>query len=65
MGTTSYQRAEEDSIYQVMISFEFVFILHFMKETMQIIDHLCQKMQSKSQDILNFMYLISSIKAYI
>jgi hypothetical protein len=29
--TTSSQRAEADSVYQVMTSFEFVFILHLMK----------------------------------
>jgi hypothetical protein len=34
VGTASSQRAEADSVYQVMTSFEFVFILHFMKETM-------------------------------
>jgi hypothetical protein len=45
LGTTSSQRAEADSVYQVMISFEFVFILHLMKETMQITDHLCQELQ--------------------
>jgi ribosomal protein L22 len=41
VGTTSSQRAEADSVYQVMTSFEFVFILHLMKETIQITDHLC------------------------
>ncbi|XP_062158828.1 uncharacterized protein LOC133866325 [Alnus glutinosa] len=65
VGTTSSQRAEADSVYQVMTSFEFVFILHLMKETMQITDHLCQELQSKSQDILSAMNLVSSTKAYI
>jgi len=65
VGTTSSQRAEADSVYQVMTSFEFVFILHLMKETMQITDHLCQELQSKSQDILSVMHLVSSTKACI
>jgi hypothetical protein len=65
VGTTSSQRAEADSVYQVMTSFEFVFILHLMKETIQITDHLCQELQSKSQDILSAMNLVSSTKAYI
>jgi hypothetical protein len=65
VGTTSSQRAEVDSVYQVMTSFEFVFILHLIKETMQITDHLCQELQSKSQDILNAMNLVSSTKASI
>jgi hypothetical protein len=29
--TTSFQRVEADSVYQVMTSFKFVFILHLMK----------------------------------
>jgi hypothetical protein len=65
MGTTSFQRAEADSVYQVMTSFEFVFILHLMKETIQITDQLCQTLQSKSQDILSVMYIVSSTKALI
>ncbi|XP_062143933.1 uncharacterized protein LOC133851507 [Alnus glutinosa] len=65
VGTTSSQQAEANSVYQVMTSFEFVFILHLMKETMQITDHLCQELQSKSQDILRAMNLVSSTKAYI
>jgi hypothetical protein len=48
MGTTSSHQAKADSTHQVMTSFEFVFILHLMKETMQITDHLCQALQSKS-----------------
>jgi hypothetical protein len=48
-----------------MTSFEFIFILHLIKETMQIIDQLCQTLQSKSQDILSVMHLVSSTKAFI
>ena len=43
----------------------FVFILHLEKETIEIIDKLCQVLQSKSQDILNVMHLVSSTKALI
>jgi hypothetical protein len=64
VGTTSSQRAEADSIHQVITSFKFVFILHLIKETMQIID-LCQALQSKSQDILSVMHLVSSTKKSI
>ena len=65
MGTTSSQQGKADSIYQVMTSFEFVFILHLVKETMQITGHSCMAFQSKSQDILSVMHLVSSIKAFI
>ena len=42
--------------------FEFFFILHLEKETMEITDKLCQALQSQSQDILNVMHLVSSTK---
>ena len=48
-----------------MISFEFVFILHLMKEIMKITDALCQALQCQSQDILNAMNFVSSTKALI
>jgi hypothetical protein len=57
-GTTYFQQEEAMYVYQVMNSFKFVFILHLIKQTMQIIDYLCQELQSKSQDILNVMHLI-------
>ena len=36
-----------------------------MKEIMEIIDALCQALQCQSQDILNAMNFVSSIKALI
>ena len=33
-----------------------------MKEIMEIIDRLCQALQSQSQDILNAMHLVTSTK---
>ena len=48
-----------------MTTFKFVFILHLMKEIMAITDILCQALQSKSQDILHAMHLVSSTKALI
>ncbi|XP_023875697.1 uncharacterized protein LOC111988160 [Quercus suber] len=58
-------RAEAESAYDGLTSFEFVFILHLEKETMEITDKLCQALQSQSQDILNAMHLVSSTKALI
>ncbi|KAL4652820.1 hypothetical protein ACB092_01G259300 [Castanea dentata] len=58
-------RAEAESAYDGLTSFEFVFILHLEKETMEITNKLCQALQSKSQDILNSMHLVSSTKALI
>jgi len=69
VGTTSSQRAEAYSVHQVMTTFEFVFILHLMKEMMQITDHLCQELQSKSQDILSavdpfFFFLMKDLRVF-
>jgi hypothetical protein len=36
-----------------------------MKNTMQIIDHLCKVLQFKFQDILSVIHLVSSTKRYI
>ena len=58
-------RVETESAYEGLTSFEFVFILHLEKKTMEITDKLCQALQSQSQDILNAMHLVSSTKALI
>ena len=61
----SNQRAEADGVYDSITSFEFVFILHLMRDIMEITDDLCQALQSKSQDILNAMHLVSTRKILI
>ncbi|XP_027171927.1 uncharacterized protein LOC113771550 [Coffea eugenioides] len=43
-----------------LLSFEFVFTLHLMKDIMEITHLLCIALQRKSQDILNAMHLVSS-----
>nr|XP_023900971.1 zinc finger MYM-type protein 1-like [Quercus suber] len=61
----SSQKVEAESAYEVLISFEFVFILHFVNETLGIADKLCQTLQNQSQDILNAMHLVLSTKKLI
>ena len=61
----SSQKVEAESTYEVLISFEFVFILHFVNETIGITDKLCQVSQNQSQDILNAMHLVSFTKKLI
>ncbi|KAF2308040.1 hypothetical protein GH714_034673 [Hevea brasiliensis] len=64
--TATYnQRGDADYAYNVITSFEFVFILHLMKEILEITDDLCQALQYKSQDILNAMSLVSTTKMLI
>ena len=61
----SSQKVKAESAYEVLISFEFFFILHFVNETIGITDKLCQALQNQSQDILNAMHLVSSTKKLI
>ena len=58
-------QAETELAYDGLNSFEFVFILHLKKETMEIANKLCQALQRQSQDILNAMHLVSFTKALI
>ena len=54
-----------DGAYNLLTSFDFVFILHLMKEIMGITDILCQALQCASQDILNAIHLVSSTKGLL
>ncbi|XP_074346188.1 uncharacterized protein LOC141684955 [Apium graveolens] len=64
-GTTFSQRGDALSAIKMLISYEFVFILHVVKEIMTITDLLCRALQQKSQDILNAMHLVSTTKMLI
>ncbi|XP_020967592.1 uncharacterized protein LOC110266888 [Arachis ipaensis] len=64
-GSTYSQCGDATYALKSLLSFDFVFILHMMKEIMGITDKLCQAFQRKSQDILNAMHLISSTKSLI
>ncbi|CAL9020865.1 unnamed protein product [Prunus brigantina] len=61
-GPTSQFRGEAESIYIAMMSFEFVFSLLLLEKTMGFTDFLCQSLQSKSQDIVNALNLVSTTK---
>ncbi|XP_022021325.1 uncharacterized protein LOC110921332 [Helianthus annuus] len=60
---TSSQHGDANIAYGYLQSFEFVLVLHLMKEVMAKTDTLCQALQKKSQDILNAMKLVSATKA--
>ncbi|GAV90607.1 Dimer_Tnp_hAT domain-containing protein, partial [Cephalotus follicularis] len=64
-GSTYSQRGEACVAYDLLTSFEFVFILHLLKEIMEITDILCQALQQKSQDIVNAMHLVAGTKTLI
>ncbi|XP_025669803.1 uncharacterized protein [Arachis hypogaea] len=61
-GTTYAQRGEAYGVSKILLSFEFVFTLHLMKEIMGITNVLCQALQQQSQDILNAMHIFSTSK---
>ncbi|XP_025678705.1 uncharacterized protein [Arachis hypogaea] len=63
--STYSQRGDATYALKSLLSFDFVFILHMMKEIMGITDKFCQVLQQKSQDILNVMHLVSSTKSLI
>ncbi|XP_019183943.1 PREDICTED: zinc finger MYM-type protein 1-like [Ipomoea nil] len=64
-GTTPTHRGDADAAYEVMTSFEFVFIMHLMRKVLEISNMLCQALQLQSQDILNAMHLVTSTKLLI
>ncbi|XP_029151619.1 uncharacterized protein [Arachis hypogaea] len=64
-GSTYSQRGDADSAYNTLTSFEFVLILHLMKDMMGITDILCQALQKQSQDIVNAVQLVHSTKTLI
>jgi len=61
-GTSQTVRGKAAGAVTLMMSFDFVFILHLMKELMGITDLLCKKLQHKSQDIVNAMDDVATTK---
>ena len=59
---TYASRGDADATYEVITSFEFVFLLHLMKNITVITDLLSQVLQCQSQDIFNAMCLVSFTK---
>jgi hypothetical protein len=64
-GSTYSQRGDANAAYKMITSFQFIFILHLMKEIMGITDDLCQHLQQKSQDILTAVHLVDNTKKLI
>ncbi|CAK8578063.1 unnamed protein product [Lathyrus sativus] len=54
-----------DSAYNYLKSFDFIFILHLMKEIMGITNMLCQALHQQFQDVVNVMHLVSTTKTLI
>jgi len=64
-GSTYSQRGDAAFSFKLLMSFDFAFILHIVKNVMRITYVLCQALQQKSQDILNAMHLVTITKTLI
>ncbi|XP_061953623.1 uncharacterized protein LOC133676067 [Populus nigra] len=64
-GSTYSQRGDAAFSFKLLMSFDFAFILHIMKNVMGITDVLCQALQQKCQDILNAIHLVTTTKTLI
>jgi hypothetical protein len=51
-GANYSQHGDAKVAYMILTSFEFILILHLMKEIMGLTNMLCQTLQQKSLDIL-------------
>ncbi|KAH9737433.1 TTF-type domain-containing protein [Citrus sinensis] len=61
-GPKSGQRGEAKNLLELMLSFNFVFCLHLMRNILGATDELLQALQSKDQDIVNAMNLVRLCK---
>ncbi|XP_059436119.1 uncharacterized protein LOC132169046 [Corylus avellana] len=64
-GANYSQRGDAEAAYMILTSFEFILILHLMKEIMGLTNMLCQSLQQKSLDILNAMSQVSTTQSLI
>lgn len=64
-SVTQYSRGDAGGALRIIVSFDFVFILHLMERIMKITDVLCQTLQKKSMDILNALDTLSNTKVLL
>ncbi|XP_025661868.1 uncharacterized protein [Arachis hypogaea] len=58
-------RGDASAAYDAITSFEFIFVLHLMRNILEVSHDLCQALQRKNQDILNALILVSTTKTLI
>ena len=58
-GSNSEQKYEAQILMNSILSFDFVFNMHLMKNTLGITTNLSQVLQRKDQDIVNAMNLVN------
>ncbi|XP_045822721.1 zinc finger MYM-type protein 1-like [Trifolium pratense] len=63
--STYCQRWNAHTAYNYFTTFEFILILHLMRDIMGITDTLCQALQQQSLDVVNVKHLLRSTKALL
>ena len=62
-GTNSKQRSEANNLLESVLSFDFTFSLHLMKNLLGVTNELSKALQRKDQDyIINAMNLVKVCK---
>ena len=64
-STAGANRADGDTSFKYLTSFEFVFVLCMMREMLEITEQLGQALQKKSQDIVNAIRLVQTTKVLL
>ena len=64
-SVSKYSRGDAAGALRMIVSFDFVFILHLMEKIMKITDVLCQTFQKKSLDILNALDSLKNTKTLL
>lgn len=64
-SVSKYSRGDAAGALQIIVKFDFVFILLMMEKIMKITDVLCQTLQKKSIDILNALDSVSNTKVLL
>jgi len=64
-STAGANRADGDTSFRYLTSFEFVFMMCMMREMLEITEQLGQALQKKSQDIVNVIRLVQTTKVLL
>jgi hypothetical protein len=64
-SVSKYSRGDASGALRIIVTFDFVFILHLMEKIMKITDVLCQSLQKKNIDILNAVDSVSNTKVLL
>jgi hypothetical protein len=64
-SVSKYSRGDASGALRIIVTFDFVFILHLMEKIMKITGVLCQSLQKKNIDIFNAVDSVSTTKVLL